>query len=68
MAGRPVTSAPDLGMRHVRWVRIERTDEGMTCQVAGIGNRLPVVRPVSPARAAALVADGVPVVVHRKSA
>lgn len=63
-----MASAPDLGMRHVRWVSIERTERGMTCEVAGIGNRMPVVRRVSPARAAALVAEGVPFVVHRKSA
>lgn len=52
----------------MRWVRIERTEGGMTCEVAGIGHHAPVVRPVSAARAAALVAEGVPVVVHRKSA
>lgn len=55
-------------MRHVRWVSIERTAQGMACQVAGIGHHTPVVRRVSPGRAAALIADGVPVVVHRKSA
>ena len=63
-----MASAPDLGMRHVRWVGIERTERGMACEVAGIGHHSPIVRRVSPARAAALVADGVPVVVHRKSA
>lgn len=68
MAGPPVASAPDLGMRHVRWVSIERGPEGLTCEVAGIGHRTPIVRHVSPATAAALVARGVPVRVHRKSA
>ncbi|MBW3668627.1 MAG: hypothetical protein KY443_05375 [Actinobacteria bacterium] len=68
MAGRPVASVPDLGMRHVRWVSIERAPEGLSCQVGGIGHRTPVVRHVTPATAAALVARGVPLVVHRKSA
>lgn len=53
-------------MRRVTWVRIERSDDDTRCEVAGIGHRVPVVRPVPLHTAAALVADGVPVVFSRR--
>ncbi len=53
-------------MRRVAWVRIERIDEGTRCEVAGIGHRVPLVRQVPFHTAAALVADGVPVVFSRR--
>lgn len=59
----PVTRPPTagLGMRRIRWVRVEVKGDGTAvCQVAGIGHRLPVVRRVSLGTALALAAEGVP--------
>ena len=52
------------GMRRVSWVRITVGDDGATCEVAGVGHRLPRMRRVSLEKALALAAEGVPTVIR----
>lgn len=49
-------------MRRVGWVRIAVGDDSTTCEVVGIGHRLPRTCRVSLATALDLAARGVPVV------
>ena len=56
---------PQLGLERVNWVRIVVEPTGARCQVVGIAHRRPVARTVPLRTAAALVAAGVPRVVHR---
>ena len=52
------------GMRHDCWVRIVVHDDGVHCELLGVGHRLPNVRRVSLDTALALSARGVPTVVR----
>ena len=63
-AAKPSAAGVSIGMRRVSWVRITVTDEGVTCEVAGVGHRLPMERRVSLETALALAADGVPTVIR----
>jgi hypothetical protein len=51
-------------MRRVSWVRIMVDDQGVHCEVLGVGHRLPNARRVSLDTALALAASGVPTVVR----
>ncbi len=51
-------------MRRVSWVRIVLDDQGVHCQVLGVGHRLPNAHRVSLDTALALAAQGVPTVVR----
>jgi hypothetical protein len=51
-------------MRRNCWVRIVVDDDGVHCELLGVGHRLPSVRPISLDTARALAARGVPTVVR----
>ena len=55
-------------MRRVDWIRIVCDGGGCTCQMYGIGHRLPVVKSVPLATALNLAAEGVPVLIRERSA
>lgn len=53
------------GLERTCWVRLVRDRDGLRAEVAGIARRRPVVRRIPTSVAGRLIADGVPVVVHR---
>ena len=61
-------AGPELGMRRVVCVRIVVDDRHVRYEVVGMADRLPVERPVPRRVATALIASGVPSVVHRRRA
>ena len=56
---------PACGLRRVQWVRIDLTADVPRAEVAGIGHRQPVIRPIPLRTANALAASGVPTLVRR---
>jgi hypothetical protein len=52
-------------MRRVTWVGIVIHSGRATCEVVGVGHRVPVCRPVRLGTALDLAASGVPTVVRR---
>ena len=57
--------AAALGLDRTCWVRLVRDRDGLHAELAGISKRRPVVRRIPASVAGRLIADGVPVVVHR---
>lgn len=64
LLGQETAAVHGVGLRRVRWVRMTMGKDGPAFEVVGVGHRLPVVRRVPLRTAAALVASGVPFVVH----
>lgn len=57
--------AAALGLDRTCWVRLLRDRDGLHAELAGVSRRRPVVRRIPTSVAARLIAEGVPVVVHR---
>ena len=54
-------------MRRVDWIRVVCEGSERTCQVYGIGHRLPVVKSVPLTTALNLAAEGVPLLIRERS-
>jgi hypothetical protein len=69
--GRPKTGtsaaagrAVQTGMRRISWVRITLDEQGIHCDLLGVGHRRPMVRQISLDTALTLASRGVPTVVR----
>lgn len=55
----------EIGLRRVNWIRITIAPDSVRYEAVGIGHRRLVVRCIPGPTAIALLASGVPLVVHR---
>lgn len=64
MRGHPYGHGGQLGFRRVDFVRVLCDGDTRTCEVHGVGHRLPTVRTVSLGTVGVLAAQGVPIVIR----